>query len=208
MSRALIGRKVGMSQILNEEGVTAATVIDVSSCVVTQKKTQKRDGYDAIQVGFGLAKPSRVNRPLRGHFQKHRVAARRVLKEFRVDDPDEYEEGAELGADLFREGDRVRITGTSKGRGFAGVMKRWGFSGGPGSHGTGHSRRRPGSIGASADPSRVFKGKKMAGHMGHARVSTVNVKVLKVKGEDGVLVVQGAVPGPNGGVVYVQARDK
>lgn len=200
----LIGKKIGMTQLFSEKGeVVPVTIIKVGPCFVFQKKTEEKDGYKAIQLGFEDKKESRVNKPQQGHFAKAGVGPKRVLREFRVDNLDDYEVGNEIKVDIFQEGGQVTITGVSKGRGFAGVMKRWGFSGGPASHGAHKWHRRPGSIGTSADPSRVLKGKKMSGRMGAERVTCRNLKIVKVDGSQNLLLVKGATPGHNGGSLII-----
>ena len=200
----LIGKKIGMTQLFDKSGkVIPVTVIKAGPCPLVQKKTEERDSYKAIQLGFEDKKENRVNKPQRGHFAKAGVGPKRVLKEFRVDGFDGYEVGKEIKVDIFKEEDMVNITGISKGKGFAGVMKRWGFSGGPASHGTHKWHRRPGSIGSSADPSRVFKGKKMPGRMGGEWITCKNLKVVKVDLNQNLLLVKGAVSGHNGGYVFI-----
>lgn len=203
-----MGKKVGMTQIFDDEGrAIPVTVIEVKPCAVVQVKTEKRDGYSAVQVGADPVSESKVNRPLGGHFSRAGVQPHRVLREFRVDDPSEFEEGSTLGVDVFTEGQRVDITGISKGKGFAGSIKRHGFARGPMSHGS-HYHRGPGSHGASADPSRVFKGRKLPGRMGADRVTTQNLEIIRVDAEKNVLLVKGAVPGPRGGIVAVRESKK
>lgn len=200
----LIGKKIGMTQLFDESGeVIPVTIIKAGPCPVVQKKAEERDGYKAIQLGFEDKKENRVIKPQRGHFAKAGVRPKRVLKEFRVDGLDNYDVGNEIKVDIFKEEDLVNITGISKGKGFTGVMKRWGFSGGPASHGAHKWHRRGGSIGSSADPSRVFKGKKMPGRVGAERVTCRNLKVVKVDLNQNLLLVKGAVPGNNGGYVFI-----
>jgi len=207
MIKAILGKKLGMSQIFREGVVIPVTVIEAGSCVVIQKKTRDKDGYDAVQIGFDSVNPSRVNKCLQGHFQKHNVAPKRYLKEIRVDDAQKFDPGAEIKVDIFEKGELVKVTGVSKGRGFAGVVKRWGFKGGPASHGAGGWRRRPGSIGASSDPSRVFKGKKMPGRMGNKKVTILNLEVAEVNPQENLLLVKGAVPGSIGGLLYIESKE-
>ena len=208
MVNGIIGRKIGMTQVFDEDGtVTPVTVIKAGPCVVVQKKTVNSDGYEAVQLGFVEDRPpKKVTKPMKGHFQKtgQGAAPTRVLKEFRLDvlDGDATNVGDKVLVDQFSANDTVTVVGTSKGRGFAGFMKRHGFAGGRASHGS-MFHRAPGSIGQSAYPSRVIKGTKMAGHMGDARVTVKNLKVVQVDSEQNLLLVHGAVPGPNGAVVLI-----
>ncbi len=204
MITGLIGKKIGMTQLFGGNGeVIPVTIIQAGPCPVVQKKARESDGYEALQLGFEDKKENRVNKPRRGHFAKAGVGPKRVLKEFRVNGPDDYSLGDEIKVDILKEEDRVNITGISKGKGFAGVMKKWGFAGGPASHGAHKWHRRPGSIGSSAYPSRVFKGKKMPGRMGAERVTCRNLKVVKIDLNQNLLLVKGAVPGSNGGYVLI-----
>lgn len=204
MLTGMIGKKLGMTQIYNEDGTaTPVTVLKVGPCSVVQVKTKDKEGYDAVQLGFEPAKESRTRKPQKGHFEKAGVRPMRVLKEFAVDDPSEFSPGQTLTVEVFESVGKVDVTGVSKGRGFAGTVKRWGFHGGPASHGAkGH--RTPGSIGQAATPSRVLKGLKMAGHFGNVRKTAKNLKVMAVDVERGLLLVKGAVPGPRNGYVYVR----
>ncbi len=208
MVNGIIGRKIGMTQVFDEDGtVTPVTVIKAGPCVVVQKKTVNSDGYEAVQLGFVEDRPpKKVTKPMKGHFQKtgQGAAPTRVLKEFRLDvlDGEATNVGDKVLVDQFAANDTVTVVGTSKGRGFAGFMKRHGFGGGRASHGS-MFHRAPGSIGQSAYPSRVIKGTKMAGHMGDARVTVKNLKVVQVDSEQNLLLVHGAVPGPNGAVVLI-----
>lgn len=206
----LIGKKIGMSQLFDDTGnVIPVTVVETGPCVVVQKKDVARDGYSALQLGFGKQKNQRVNRPLRGHMAKAEKGSFRVLREFRVDDVSGYEVGQELTVtDLVQPGDLVDVTGTSKGRGFAGVMKRWDFGGFSRTHGTHEYFRHGGSIGNRSYPGKVFKGKRMAGHWGNERVSIQNLRVVEVRPEENLLLVKGAVPGANGGLVLVRRAVK
>ncbi len=206
----LIGKKIGMSQLFDDTGnVIPVTVVETGPCVVVQKKDVTRDGYNALQLGFGQQKNQRVNRPLRGHMAKAEKGSFRVLREFRVDDVSGYEVGQELTVtDLVEPGDLVDVTGTSKGRGFAGVMKRWDFGGFSRTHGTHEYFRHGGSIGNRSYPGKVFKGKRMAGHWGNERVSIQNLRVVEVRPEENLLLVKGAVPGANGGLVLVRRAVK
>lgn len=207
MKKGLIGKKLGMTQIFTDEGAIPVTVIEAGPCVVIQKKNAAKDGYEAIQVGYGRKRQKRVTKPLQGHFKKADKGLFSVLKEFRVESSDEYELGAELKADVFEIGDYVDIVGTSKGRGFAGVVKRHGFHGGRATHGS-MFHRAPGSIGASADPSRVMKGRKLPGHMGDQRVTVQNLFVLGIRPEMNIILVKGAVPGSNNGIVMIKESIK
>ncbi len=205
MALGILGEKAGMITWFDAEGrALAATVLYAEPSVVTQIKTVQSDGYNAIQVGYGKVKEKNVPKPLKGHFNKAGVPPKRTLREFRVDKPDEYTVGQELSVALFQEGELVHVSGISKGKGFAGVMKRHDFLGGPDSHGSSKWHRRPGSIGSIRATGRTFKGWRMAGHMGHERVTVKNLKVLKVYPDKNVIVVQGAVPGPRRGLVEIR----
>jgi large subunit ribosomal protein L3 len=206
----LIGKKVGMTQFYNADGnVIPVTVIQTGPCVVVQKKEKDRDGYTALQVGFGSTKNQRMNKPLQGHMAKAGKGGFAVLKEFRLDDVSQYEIGQEIKvADLFKAGDMIDVSGTSKGHGFSGVVKRWSFGGFPGSHGTHEYFRHGGSIGNRSFPGRVRKGKKMAGHWGNERVSIQNLEVVEVRSEQNLMLVRGAVPGAKQGVVVVRRASK
>ncbi len=202
--RGLIGKKIGMSQIYGENGnLIPVTVIEAGPCVVTQLKTVKKDGYDAVQVGFGERKEKHTTKPMGGHFKKAGVNSRRVLAEFDLVAGFNYEPGQEFGVSLFREGDIVNVAGTSKGKGFSGVMKRHGFSGGPKTHGQREYDRSPGSIGQASDPSRVFKGMRMAGQYGNKRVTAQNLEVVRVDKDRNHILVKGAIPGAYNGIVYI-----
>lgn len=204
MKKGLIGRKVGMTQIFDESGkVIPVTVVEAGPCTVTQIKTMENDGYQAIQVGFGDVKVSRVNKPMKGHFDKADVAPKKTLKEFRLESIDGIEVGSILKADTFEVGETVDVKGTSKGHGTSGAIKRWNFSRLRMSHGTGPNHRHAGSLGACSSPSRVFKGKKMAGHYGHETVTVQNLKVAKVDAENNLIAIKGAIPGPKGGIVVI-----
>jgi large subunit ribosomal protein L3 len=206
----LIGKKLGMMQFYNAEGnVIPVTVVQTGPCVVVQKKDAPTDGYSALQVGFGSKKNQRVNKPMRGHMAKAGKGAFQVLKEFRLDDVSQYEVGQEIKvADLFTVGDRIDVSGVSKGHGFAGVIKRWSFAGFPGSHGTHEYFRHGGSIGNRSFPGRVRKGKKMAGHWGNERVSTQNLEVVDIRADENLMLIKGAVPGAKHGVVIVRRAAK
>jgi large subunit ribosomal protein L3 len=204
MKKGILGRKHGMTQIFDEKGeVIPVTVIEAGPCVVVQKKTTETDGYNAIQVGFGDVKEKRLTKPLIGHFKKAGVPFKRYLREFRLDDVSGYEVGSEIKVDIFKPGDRVDVTGISKGKGFAGVVKRYGANRGPMSHGSKY-HRRVGSMGATTDPGRTFKGKIMPGHMGHERVTIQNLEVVKVDPELNLLLVKGSVPGPKGSLLIIK----
>ena len=203
MNKGIIGKKLGMTQLFDANGnVVPVTVIEAGPCVVAQKKTVENDGYDAIQVGYGDLKASKVNKPMKGHFAKNDVAPKKVLREFRLADCAAVNVGDVLKADIFAEGDSVDVRGTSKGKGYAGVIKRWNFSRLKESHGTGPVHRHGGSLGV-IDPARVFKGKKMAGHLGNERVTVQNLKVVKIDAENNIIAVKGAIPGPKGGIVVI-----
>ncbi|MEG0979009.1 MAG: 50S ribosomal protein L3 [Oscillospiraceae bacterium] len=204
MEKGLIGKKIGMTQLFDEKGnVIPVTVIEAGPCAVTQKKTVDNDGYSAVQIGFGDVKAQRVNKPQKGHFAKSDVAPKKVLKEFRLKDCDGINVGDILKADTFAVGDKIDVAGTSKGKGTAGAIKRWNFSRLKESHGTGPCARHAGSLGACSDPSRVFKGKKLAGHLGAERVTIQNLDVVKVDAENNLIAVKGAIPGPKGGIVVL-----
>ena len=206
----LIGKKLGMTQFYNAEGnVIPVTVVQTGPCVVVQKKETAKDGYSALQVGFGSKKNQRVNKPMQGHMAKAGKGAFQVLKEFRLEDVSQYDIGQEIKvADLFKVGDRIDVSGISKGHGFTGVIKRWSFGGFPGSHGTHEYFRHGGSIGNRSFPGRVRKGKKMAGHWGNERVSTQNLEVVDIRPDEHLMLVKGAVPGAKHGVVIVRRAVK
>lgn len=204
MKKGLIGKKIGMTQIFDEAGnVIPVTVVEAGPCTVTQIKTVENDGYQAVQVGFGDVKVSRVNKPMKGHFDKADVAPKKTLKEFRLENIDGIEVGNILKADTFEVGEIVDVKGTSKGHGTAGAIKRWNFSRLRMTHGTGPNHRHAGSLGACSSPSRVFKGKKMAGHYGHETVTVQNLKIAKVDVENNLIAIKGAIPGPKGGIVVI-----
>lgn len=207
--KALLGTKLGMTQLWDESGrLVPITVVRVGTNVVTQIRTPETDGYSAVQLASGELKTKNVTKPLQGHFDKAGVAPRRKLAEIRTSDASEYELGQELTADLFEAGQKVDVIGTSKGKGFAGVMKRHGFSGVSASHGAHRNHRKPGSIGACATPSRVFRGLRMAGRMGKDRVTVLNLPVHAVDVEKGIILLAGAVPGNKGGTVVVRTAVK
>ncbi len=203
MKKGLVGKKLGMTQLFDANGnVVPVTVIEAGPCVVSQKKTIENDGYEAVQIGFGDLKASKVNKPMKGHFAKGDVAPKKVLREFRLEDTSAVNVGDILKADIFAEGDTVVLRGTSKGKGYACLVKRWNFGRLKESHGTGPVHRHGGSLGV-IDPARVFKGKKMAGHLGNERVTVQNLSVVKVDAEKNIIAVKGAVPGPKGGIVVL-----
>lgn len=202
-TKGILGRKIGMTQVFDDQGrAIPVTVVEAGPCHVTQVKRVETDGYSAIQLAFGAAK--RVNKPLAGHLEKAGVETARHLVELRMNDVSEFSLGAEIKADVFDEGEVVDVIGVTKGKGFAGGMKRHNFKGLGASHGTQRKHRSPGSIGACATPARVFKGTRMAGHLGHVRVTTLNLKVIKADPERNLLLIQGAIPGPRGGLVMVR----
>ncbi len=204
MKKGIIGKKIGMTQIFSEDGkVIPVTVVEAGPCTVTQKKTMENDGYEALQVGFGDVKLNRVNKPMKGHFAKNDVAPKKTLKEFRLEDCSALNVGDIIKADVFAEGEIVDVKGTSKGHGTAGAIKRWNFSRLRESHGTGPNARHQGSLGACSSPSRVFKGRKMAGHYGHETVTIQNLTVAKVDAENNLIAIKGAIPGPKGGIVVI-----
>ncbi len=205
MKKGIIGKKVGMTQIFDEKGkVIPVTVIEAGPCVVTQKKTTENDGYEAVQIGFGDQKPQRLTKPLKGHFDKGGVAPKKTLRELRLENISELNVGDLIKADIFETGERVDVTGVSKGKGYAGVIKRWNFHRLKETHGTGPVARHGGSSGPISDPSRVFKGVKMAGHLGAETVTVQNLVIAKVDAENNLIAVKGAVPGPNGGIVTIR----
>lgn len=204
MQKAIIGKKIGMTQIFDENGkVIPVTVVEAGPCVITQKKTIENDGYEAVQVGFGDVKVNKLNKPMKGHFAKNDVAPKKTLKEFRLEDCSALNVGDIIKADAFETGEIVDVKGTSKGHGTAGAIKRWNFSRLRESHGTGPNARHQGSLGACSSPSRVFKGRKMAGHYGHETVTVQNLTVAKVDAENNLIAIKGAVPGPKGGIVVI-----
>jgi large subunit ribosomal protein L3 len=207
--KGILGTKLGMTQVFDEQNrVVPVTVVKAGPNVVTQVRTQEKDGYVAVQLAFGAVDPRRVNKPRTGHFDKAGVTPRRFLAELRTTDAETYEVGQEITAEVFAAGVEVDVTGTSKGKGYAGVMKRHGFKGQGASHGAQAVHRKPGSIGGCATPGRVFKGLRMAGRMGNDRVTTQNLTVHAVRADDGLLLIKGAVPGPKGGVLFVRSAAK
>jgi large subunit ribosomal protein L3 len=208
-TKGILGEKLGMTQVFDANNrIVPVTVVKAGPCVVTQIRTQEKDGYSAVQLAYGQIDPRKVTKPVAGHFKAANVTPRRHLVELRTDSTDEYEIGQELGADVFADGASVDVTGTSRGKGTAGVMKRHGFHGLGASHGTQRKHRSPGSIGGCATPGRVFKGLRMAGRMGNARVTTQNLIVHRVDAERGLLLIKGAVPGPRGGLLFVKSAAK
>ncbi len=219
MQKAILGTKLGMTQVFDEQGnAIAVTVVEAGPCVVTQVKTVANDGYSAVQYGFGDIKlkynegarsekrkslPTNVTLPLQGHFKKADVAPKKYLREFRLDNAESAEVGSVIKADVFAEGDKIDVVGTSKGKGWAGVIKRWNFGRLRESHGTGPVARHGGSIGCCSDPSRVFKGKKMSGHLGCERVTVQNLTIVKVDVENNLIAIKGAIPGAKGALVMI-----
>ena len=204
MQKGLIGKKIGMTQLFDETGAfIPVTVIEAGPCAVVQKKTNEKDGYEAVQLGFGDVKPNRVNKPMKGHFAKNDIAPKKVLREFRFSDISAVNVGDVLKADVFAAGDKVDVSGTSKGKGYAGAIKRWNFGRLKETHGSGPVARHQGSMGACSDPSRVFKGKKMPGHLGSEKVTVQNLDIVKVDAENNLIAVKGAVPGAKGGYVVI-----
>ena len=204
MQKAILGKKIGMTQIFTEDGlVIPVTVIEAGPVSVVQKKTVENDGYNAIQVGFVDAKDKALNKPQKGHLAKANVSGKRVLKEFRLSDDSAYNVGDEIKVDIFQEGDKIDVTGISKGHGFAGTVKRWGTHRGPMTHGSGY-HRGVGSMGACSTPSRVMKNKRLPGHMGVQQVTVQNLDVVKVDAEKNIILVKGAIPGPKGGIVTIR----
>ena len=203
-TKGILGRKLGMTQVFDENGrAVPVTVVEAGPCRVAQVKTPERDGYSAVQLAFGTAR--RPNKPLAGHFAKAGVEPSRHLVELRTDGTDGFELGAEIRADVFDSGELVDVVGVTKGKGFAGVMKRHNFAGLSASHGTERKHRSPGSIGACATPARVFKGTRMAGQLGHLRVTMLNLQVMRADPERNLLLIRGAVPGPKGGLIMVRS---
>ena len=204
MMRGLIGKKIGMSQVFNDGGqAIPVTVVEAGPCVVTQVKTNSTDGYDAIQVGYGERKAKHSNKALNGHFEKANTDVKPILAEFIPVPEFEYKTGQQFGVSLFKEGEYVDVAGTTKGKGFSGVMKRHGFRGGPKTHGQREHPRSAGSIGQASDPSRVFKGMKMAGQYGNKRMTVRNLEVVSVNLEKNQILLKGAVPGANNGIIFI-----
>ena len=207
--QALLGKKLGMSQVWDENGFfVPVTLVEVDTNVVTAVKNEESDGYKAVQIAFGAIDPTKVSKPLAGHFAKAGVTPRRHLVEFRTEDVENYEPGQELTAEILPDGAVVDVTGTTKGKGFAGTIKRWGFKSYRRTHGSHKNERRPGSVGACATPSRILKGKRMAGRMGHDTHTTLNLTVVSSDAANGIIAVKGAVPGPKGSLVVVRTAVK
>lgn len=204
MQKGIIGKKIGMTQIFDETGkMIPVTVIEAGPCVVVQKKTVENDGYAALQLGYGDVKVQRLNKPMKGHFEKADVACKKTLKEFRLEDCDSLNVGDIVKADTFAVGDAIDVVGTSKGKGFAGAIKRHNQHRLKETHGTGPVHRQAGSMGACSSPSRIYKGKGMAGHMGAEQVTVQNLEIVKIDAENNLIAIKGAVPGPKGGIVYI-----
>jgi large subunit ribosomal protein L3 len=202
--KSILGKKVGMTQVFTEQGdVVPVTVVESGEMFVVQKKTVEKDGYNAIQVGFGKVKPKNVTKPIKGHFEKAKLEPKKFLREFKVDNIDDYEIGQKIGVEVFQAGDKVDVIGTSKGKGFAGSIKRHGHHRGPMSHGSKFHRLR-GSLGASSYPAKVVKGTKAHGHMGHERVTVLNLEVIKVDVDKNAILLKGAIPGPKKGLVKIR----
>jgi large subunit ribosomal protein L3 len=207
--KGVLGEKLGMTQVFDDEGrIVPVTVVQAGPCVVTRVRTPDADGYSAVQLGYGQIDPRKVNKPLTGHYEKAGVTPRRHLVELRTDDATEYELGQEITVEVFEAGQRIDVTGRSKGKGTAGVMKRHGFKGLSASHGTQRKHRSPGSIGGCATPGRVFKGLRMAGRHGNTRTTVQNLTVHAIDADKGLLLIKGAVPGPNGGLILVRSAAK
>jgi len=204
MKKGILGKKHGMTQIFNEKGeFIPVTVVEAGPCIVVQKKTLENDGYNAIQVGFGDIKERRVIKPLKGHFKKSDLPFKKYLKELRLEDISGYEVGTEIKADIFKVGEKVDVTGISKGKGFAGIIKRYNANRGPMAHGSKY-HRRVGSMGATTDPGRTFKGKIMPGHMGHEKVTVQNLEIMRVDPEMNMILIKGSVPGPKGSLLIIK----
>lgn len=204
MKKGILGKKLGMTQIFDDNGrFVAVTVVEAGPCVVLQKKTKETDGYEAIQVGFGDIREKLVNKPEKGHFAKAGAPLKRHIREFRLEDISSYAVGQEIKADIFAAGDRIDVSGVSKGKGFQGVIKRWHANRGPMSHGS-KFHRAPGSMGASSDPSKTFKNKHLPGHMGNVSRTLLNVEIVKVMPEKNLLLIKGGIPGPNKSLVVIK----
>lgn len=205
MKKVILGRKIGMTQLFNEDGLSIpVTVIEAGPCTVVQKKTIESDGYNALRVGFVNAVEKRLNKPDKGLFSKSKVAVKKFVKEFRLEDINGFEVGQDISiADMFQNGDKVDVSGISKGKGFQGTIKRYGQSGGPETHGSMY-HRRVGSMGSNTSPARVFKGKKLPGHMGSDKITVQNLNIVRVDTERNLLLVKGAVPGPKGGLLVIK----
>lgn len=209
MKKGIIGRKIGMTQLFDEKGkVVPVTVINAGPCVVVEKRTTEKNGYEAVQLGFSDIAERKLNKPQKGAFAKAQVAFKKYLKEFRLDNSSELNVGDIITADTFAEGEKVDITGITKGHGFSGVIKRWGCHRLRMSHGTGPVHRQAGSMGANSDPSRIFKNKKMAGQYGNEQVTMLNLEIVKIDADNNLIAVKGAVPGARGGIVYLRSTVK
>jgi len=207
MSMGILGKKVGMTQLFDENGrAVPVTVVEAGPCPVVAVRTPAKEGYSAVQLGFGALKPHKVTKPMKGTFEKAGVEPKRWLREFRIDDVAPYQVGQTITVELFAAGEKIDVTGRSKGKGFAGAMKRWNFKGGPASHGCSVFHRRSGSTGAHSWPGRVFKGKKNAGHMGDERVTVKNLEVFAIDTENNLLLVKGSIPGARNGLVLVRKQ--
>ncbi|MCE5201993.1 MAG: 50S ribosomal protein L3 [Synergistaceae bacterium] len=205
MSMGILGRKVGMTQVFDEDGkAVPVTVIEAGPCSIVEIRTPEKNSYSAVQLGFGEVKPLKVTKPIKGYFEKQKTAPRRWLREFRVENAADYQVGQEITVSLFQNGENVDVIGVSKGKGTQGVIKRHGFSGGPGSHGASVSHRHPGSIGCSSFPGHVIKGRRMAGHMGSERVTTKNLMVFAVDEENNLILIRGSVPGARDSLVMIR----
>lgn len=207
MAIGILGRKVGMMRIFNSDGTAVpCTIVQAGPCPVIQIKNVENDGYNALQLGFDEVSEKKLNKPEIGHLKKADKGLQRYLREFRIDSPDEYSLGQDITVEIFTPGEKVKVTGTSKGKGFQGAMKRWGFRGMPASHGHEKVHRSPGSVGNATWPGKIFKGKKMPGQMGNKKVTSINLEVVDVRPEDNILVIRGAVPGPKNGLVMVRKK--
>ncbi len=206
--KAIIGRKLGMTQIFAEDGsAVPVTIVEAGPCTITQIKTPERDGYSALQIGFGTRKAKNVNKPMRGHMEKAGKGYFQVLQEVRVDESGDYQIGQALSTDVFEVGERIDVIGTSKGKGFAGTIKRWGFKRGPSTHGC-KNVRDPGSTGMATFPGRVLKGKRMAGQKGNKRITTMNLKIVDIRPEQNLMLVKGAIPGSCNGIVFIRKTNR
>lgn len=206
--KAIIGRKLGMTQIFAEDGsAVPVTIVEAGPCIVTQVKTPERDGYSALQIGFGTRKAKNINKPLRGHMEKAGKGYFQVLREVRTDQPGDYQVGQAISAELFEIGERIDVIGTSKGKGFAGTIKRWGFKRGPSTHGC-KNVREPGSTGMATFPGRVLKGKRMPGQKGNKRITTMNLKIVDVRPEQNLMLIKGAIPGSSNGIIFIRKTNR
>ena len=209
MKKAILGKKLGMTQLFDEMGkIVPVTVVQAGPCVVVQKKTADNDGYDAVQIGFDEVKEKNINKPLKGHFDKAGVSPKRFLREFKLENSADFNLGDEIKADVFEAGEKIDVTGTSKGKGYAGVIKRYNAHRLKETHGTGPVHRHNGSNGACSDPSKVFKGKKMPGQMGAVKVTVQNLEIVRIDAEDNIILVKGAIPGPKKSTVVLKESVK